>query len=400
MIEKTYKCFVLTVIKLKLLWILAPLLLFAAACSQEPTPPYVEPIAIEADTSTPVPPTATVTVTSSITPTPTNTPTPERFVSVFLGGDEDPLRPERNLIGVRSDVFMIVYMYIPWYEKEPIEITFFSLPRDLWVEVPCSGLNPAFESHDRVNSAYAYGELDCVRETVAANFPYEVNAPIFYTTFDGFIDLIDTMDGITIVPTITHTEWCGNYHGTDGTSGALVRWTEGVTYEMDGQRALCYARGRMGFGPGGLPGDLDRNRRQLELMLAMFEQYPAQIFDSSNLLDMASELIGMWSWADDYVQSDLSFLDTIQYVRDLTPQLQRIRDADLKFVGLRHREQVDFWTTPYYGASVLEPLVDLNEWFPCMPLRGIPDVENHKIHCTEKWLLPEEALWSSREFDD
>ena len=38
----------------------------------------------------------TETSVPTITLTPTPTPEDERYVSVFLGGDEDPLRPERN----------------------------------------------------------------------------------------------------------------------------------------------------------------------------------------------------------------------------------------------------------------------------------------------------------------
>lgn len=378
------------------LLVLSLLLLSVVACSQQ-DPVTIVHLATAGPTQTasPVP---TETPTPTITPTATNTPTPapERFVSVFLGGDEDPLRPERNQYGVRSDVFVIAVMDIPWEGTGlPVEISLIALPRDLWIAVPCSPLDPLLEGHDRVNAAFAYGQAECVRETIAANFPFEVNAPVFYVNFDGFISLIDRMGGLTVTATTTHTEWCGNYHGTDGDEGQWRTWTEGRAYDMDGPQALCYARGRSGFAPDGYPGDLDRNRRALEIMMAMFSQFPNRIFDTENVLDMANELIGVWTWADEYVESDM----TIQHIIDLGPEIPRIRDAELRFIRLQHRVQVEFWTTPLYGASVVVPIVDLYAWTECMLLQGEPDTALQAQICTERTLLPDELRWDKRNFE-
>ena len=110
---------------------------------------------------------------------------------VLLGGDFDALRPERVKFGVRSDVFVIVVIDVPPDDSQPIAITLVNVPRDLWVQVPCSPLDPELEGYDRVNAAWAYGEFDCVKKTVEINFPFVVNSPMVFMDFDGFLAIAD-----------------------------------------------------------------------------------------------------------------------------------------------------------------------------------------------------------------
>lgn len=320
-------------------------------------------------------PTATPTPTATSTPTPTPTPIPDVvYTGVILGTDWDPMRPERVKFGVRSDVF-VIYQFVVRPTVGVIDLDFVSLPRDLWIPVPCSPLDPALNGYDRVNAAYAYGQFDCVTETVELLTGFTVNAPIFKIDMRGFVSLIDKMGGITITPTKTYSDQCGNFQGTEGGDYGRRTWNEGVEYLMDGNLALCYARARM----GAAHGDVDRNRRHLEIIVAMIEQFPEAIFDSDDRLDAIAELIGVWSWASTYVDTDLTLVDIGKFGGYGIDML----NGDIPY--LVHRmpiEALSYWTTPIYGASVLKPKVDVEMWMKC-------SMGNHEglRDCIEEWLL-------------
>ncbi|KKK91415.1 hypothetical protein LCGC14_2713180, partial [marine sediment metagenome] len=227
---------------------LAVAVILLVACSSVPFPDPEEPAfigplqtAIASETL----PAPTATVTPSATVTPTETPIPVfEYTGVIMGGDFDVNRPERNRFGVRSDVFLI-YTFKHWPTfPDRNQLTLISLPRDLWVKVPCSPLDPELEGNDRVNAAWAYGQFDCVKDMVEANFDLTINAPMAFTDFDGFMWVVARLGAVTITPNQTYTDWCGNYHGTDGNSGSFVTWYEGQTYSMGPNEALCYTRGR------------------------------------------------------------------------------------------------------------------------------------------------------------
>lgn len=338
----------------RLLILLLIMALLCSACiaiAEEPPDPLDEFIS----TTTTLPPTITPSNTPEPTVTPTPTPVPDLvYTGVILGTDWDPNRPERVMFGVRADVF-VIYQFRVKQGVGVIDLDFISLPRDLWIPVPCSPLDPALEGYDRINASYAYGGFDCVVDTVEL-LGFEVNAPIFKIEMRGFISLINKMGGIRITPTKTYSDKCGNFQGTEGGDYGWRTWTEGVEYWMDGNHALCYIRAR------GNSNDLDRNRRTLEIIVAMINQFPEKIFDSDNRMDAVNELVGVWSWASAYVDTTMSLGDIVNfggYGIDLM-------NGDIPY--LVHRmplEVVEFWTTPIYRASVLKPKVDVGEWIRC-----------------------------------
>lgn len=337
-----------------LLLIFALLVAGCVAISQQPTDePSLDDFM--ATSTTTLPPTQTQPPpTSTITPTPTEVP-PERLTGVILGSDFDPLRPERVRFGVRSDTF-IIYTALVHEDHGIIDLRFFALPRDLWIQVPCSPLDPSLEGNDRINAAYAYGKFDCVKETMA-ELGLPVNAPIFYTEFRDFIMLIDNLGGLPVTPQQTYTDWCGNFQGTEGI-GKWVTWWEGNEYWMDGLQALCYARARNGASDG----DIDRTRRALEIMMAMMHHYPSVLLDSDNRLDAVSELLGTWQWASQYIETDL----TLQHIYDYGGYAVDINDNNVPMTVHRMTlDEVEFYRTPIYNASVLKPKVDVAAWLQC-----------------------------------
>lgn len=308
-------------------------------------------------------------------PTRTNTPEPEpqRYTTILMGTDWDPRRPERVRFGVRSDVFIIVTWLDHWRDGIT-QVDVISLPRDLWIQVPCSPLDPSLNGNDRVNAAYAYGRFDCVRETVEANFGFEVNVPMFVVQMLGFIEIVDLFEPLIVVPTQTYSDWCGDFQGTEGGHGATILWEEGIPYLMDGNYVLCYVRARA----NAPTGDLDRNRRALEVIDAMSVQYPNQIINDP--LAAVPEILGFWGIIKDNVESDVTISDIFKF----GSMFYDVLEADRRYIRLT-LDEVDFWTTPIYGASVLLPKVNLFYWTECMQQLGPVHLSDGKLVCTETW---------------
>jgi len=314
--------------------------------------------------------------TSTETPVPSPTPIPhDQYTGAILGGDFDVRRPERNRFGVRSDVFLLyVFDHYPT-QPERNQMSLISLPRDLWLDVPCSPLDPVLQGRDRVNAAWAYGGFECVQDMIETNFDLEVNAPKAFTDFDGFMWLVARLGAVQITPNQTYTDWCGNYHGTDGTRGNYITWYEGQTYNMGPNEALCYSRGRKGHPTG----DLDRNRRGLEMAQALGEQYAAYLFDTWDPANVASEFFAFMIDGQRYVNLDVSVFDAVKFagiVGDAAVADRRVIRFTL--------DETEFWTTPVYGASVLRPTVDVRRWIDCMIRRQLPmDIMDGILVCTD-----------------
>src|SRR3972149_3097853 len=340
------------------LWIaFAGLLL--AACASEIAP------AIDGVT-TEIAPTATETPLPTETPTPTITPSPqpERHPAVLMGTDWDSAYPERVQFGERTDVLVLVTWVETW-EGELTDFALISLPRDLWVKVLCSPLDPALEGYDRTNAAYAYGGFPCVRQMVEQNFGLEVDQPMFLVQMRPFMEVIKLFEPLKVTPKETYRDWCGDFLGTDGRGGYKL-WTEGVEYTMDPNQLLCYLRGRQ----GAASGDLDRNRRALEVLAAMARQNPEQMG-------------GIFS---QFISSDVQLSD-IQDLFHLVPQALKQDISSWNTIRFTLME-VNFWRTPLYGASVLVPTVELDGWIHCMLTEEQPDAEILRASCTAQYTAP------------
>ena len=324
----------------------------------------------------PVPPTPT--------PWPTSTPRPTKLVGVLLGADWDPIHPERVTHGIRTDVF-VVYVIDEAYD--PVRLTLIALPRDLWVGIPPSGYCQTAGTLDRINSAWGvYGDpvrsagadpFRCVADVVEWNLGLEVNAPIAYIELRGFVALIDRIGGITVTPTEDYTDFCGDILGTEGDGGEWRTWRAGRSYSLRGNEALCYVRGRRVA-----IGDLDRNRRALEVLQAI----RGTVFET-----LPGYAEGIWTFIEfgrDYI--DLGMGDgggqsaTLAFIVGHLPLALELQEADLRMIRLG-TDQTDFWTTPR-GASVVVPTVNLQPWLVC-----VMATENVK-RCTADHPIPARDL--------
>jgi len=319
-------------------------ILSSCAPKQEPIPTDIfaidtlEPTLVSAQIATKLP---TALATASATPEPTPTPIPKRYTAVLLGEDI-----YGTGTGARTDTFIIL-SYIPHWN----DLLIISVPRDLYVEyggqanILCPPSTPLFR-HDRINRAYAFGSFDCVYAVVEHNFGLVVNSGIAVINFQSFVDVVDKMGGIEIVPEKSCTEWCGSL---DGSEGYLATWREGQKYSMSGTTALCYIRGRMRC------GCIDRDRRAQEMILAMKEQWlDEQPIDT---------LLTLLPFAYGKVRVDLPFdaiVDTIYLVKAIVTE-----DLNIRRVTFKYDQEIIPHTTEY-GASVLVPLVDLKNWTTCL----------------------------------
>ncbi|WP_165006884.1 MULTISPECIES: LCP family protein [unclassified Enterococcus] len=142
----------------------------------------------------------------------------------------------------RADTIMVLQLDGPSHKPKLI-----SFMRDSFVTIPGVGQN-------KINSAYAYGGADLVRQTLSENFGIDCQyyAKVDFHSFEKVIDAL-FMNGVKI-----DAEKDLNLDGVDIKKG---------TQRMDGHVLLQYARFRMDE-----EGDFGRVRRQQQVMNAIFSQ--------------------------------------------------------------------------------------------------------------------------------
>jgi LCP family protein required for cell wall assembly len=142
----------------------------------------------------------------------------------------------------RADTIMLLYL-----DPDNSRASLLSIPRDTLVEIPQNG-------QDKINAAYSIGGEELMIETVSRFLDAKINHFVAID-FDGFIKLIDEMDGVEITidrPLI------------DPKSGA--NFSAGV-HNFTGEQALAYTRSRSTE-----LGDIGRIQRQQHLFFEMVRQ--------------------------------------------------------------------------------------------------------------------------------
>ncbi|HEX6594194.1 MAG TPA: LCP family protein [Bacillota bacterium] len=186
-----------------------------------------------------------------------------------LGRDKSDLRD--STVSIRKDPVSILLMGIEDYETDGdhgrtdtlIVATFspnderlklLSIPRDTFVTIA------GRHTQDKINHAYAFGGKYMTIKTIE-NF---LEIPIdYYATvdFDGFIDIIDILGGITVdVPFDFEQK-------TMAPNSRVLQFYEGPM-ELDGEHALAFARMRK----ADPRGDIGRNERQQEVIKAIIDK--------------------------------------------------------------------------------------------------------------------------------
>lgn len=297
-----------------------------------PTPlPTNTPRATAIPTNTPRPsatpvPSATftpsLTYTPSQSPTPSITPTPTYVIEGTYTPpvltpvveipprvplmEDDPEIVNIALLGSdttqgggigRTDVIILVSV-----NKREGTAAMWHLPRDLFVYIPNHTM-------DRINLAFAYGARstydgtgwDLFKETVLYNFGIELD---FYArvNFDDFMTIVEKLGGVNISVDCAITDWRLIDPELDPT---LEENWEYYTLPIGRQTlepymALWYARSRV------TTSDLDRGRRQMDLLRAMWYQAREQ-----NLFSQVTEL---WPEAVETVDTNMTLSDVLGFV--------------------------------------------------------------------------------------
>ncbi len=256
---------------------------------------------------------------------------------ILLGTDED-LQP--NEPSVRTDTMVIVSI-----NRTAGSVAMLSLPRDLYVCVPQLGMQ-------RLNVAYGWGEsvgwspgggFGLLQETILYNFGIPIH---FYAkvSFNGFKALIDALGGVSLAvdcPLVDQLRFTGQYDAQSTPIYAPYTLDVGY-YRMDGSLALWYARARQRL------SDFDRNRRQQQLLRAMWREARAQ-----GILQRAPEL---WGQASQLLETNLGLPDVI----GLLPIALNLAPENIRSFQLIKGRETDAWRTPY-GEDVQIPIEGMFE---------------------------------------
>lgn len=211
---------------------------------------------------------------------PTNE-TGEALTLLLLGSDRRP--GER--FPSRTDA-IVVMRVDPAHQR----VAMISLPRDLVVEIPGYG-------YGRINSTNVYGETSAqpgggialTRHTVAnlLNIPIDY---VIWVQFEGFIDVVDTIGGITIE---VEQELYDPQFPTMDYGYTVAHFLPGQQH-MDGERALMYARLRHP------DSDFARMRRQQQVMLAILAHLRQQ-----HIVQQVETMADLTTALRDDIQTDL-----------------------------------------------------------------------------------------------
>jgi LCP family protein required for cell wall assembly len=175
------------------------------------------------------------------------------------------------------------------------EIDMFSIPRDLYLEIPGFGYN-------KINAAYSLGKnydsagggIETLEDTVTK----VVGQPVDYYVkidFDGFVEAVDLLGGVDVVV----EKDIYDYLYPDGYGGYQIFALTAGPQHLDGETALMYARSRQ------TTSDFDRARRQQQIMWAMKDAFLSKgLVEGGKILiqmiDVVSEHLEtnfkIWEW--------------------------------------------------------------------------------------------------------
>lgn len=141
----------------------------------------------------------------------------------------------------RSDTMIVLSL-----NPKTDAIKMVSIPRDTYVNIPGKG-------QDKINHAYAFGDVELSLQTVEENF----HIPIHYyasVNMEGFKQGIDALGGVTV-----HNDTAFSQGGSKFRKGEV---------QLNGEQALDYIRMRK----NDPRGDLGRNERQREVIMAAMDK--------------------------------------------------------------------------------------------------------------------------------
>jgi LCP family protein required for cell wall assembly len=190
------------------------------------------------------------------------------------------------------------------YDTKTKAVAMFSLPRDLYVQIPGNG-------YKKINEAHAYGESNkstdggpaVARETVQK----VVDQTIHYyvrVDFSGLLELVDALGGVTVD---VENTFCDYAYPTERKGDTSKVCFDKGKQNMNGTKALQYSRSRHALGVEG--SDFARSKRQQRLLVAIKEK----AFSSSTLMN-PKKLLDIVTTLGDHIKTDASMSDMTRVI--------------------------------------------------------------------------------------
>jgi len=170
----------------------------------------------------------------------------------------------------RSDAMILVTIN---KKKGTIQLT--SFMRDLYVQIPGY-------SDNRINASYAFGGMELLNKTIAADFGIQIDGNI-EVDFSGFQTAIDLIDGIDMELTQAEADYL-NKSGNWDVSDSANAWSlvAGVNH-LNGEQALAFSRIRY-IGNS----DYERTDRQRRVLMTAFSKMKSS--DIGTILNLIDEV--------------------------------------------------------------------------------------------------------------
>ena len=260
----------------------------------------------------------------------------------FTGPEMDPedvslpmadiIATSENLVNVlligadyqSGDIARSDSMILCTFNKTKNTITMTSFLRDLYVYIPGYGSM-------RINTAYALGGMDLLKETLEYNFGVEVDGAV-EIDFSHFKKLIDLLGGVELDVNPAEADFINLKNKDRLKSGVQV---------LNGAQALWYSRFR-----GDATGDFGRTDRQREVLSVLIEEYRSVSF--TELVSMLDDILPM-------VTTNMEKTEILSYVSGLFPMLMEAEIGTQRIPA-----EGGYYMTRIDGKSVLVPDIEFN----------------------------------------
>lgn len=189
--------------------------------------------------------------------------------NILLVGQD--IRDKQEQSRGNTDVMMLISI-----NSKTKKVTMTSFMRDMYLSIP--NFYP-----DRINSAYAKGDIDLLEETIEQNFAINIDRYVL-VDFASFIDIVDAVGGVEIQISTKQAKamWepMGEQNNLLGKKFTADFLQKGGTYNMNGNQALGYARIRY------IDSDFNRTARQRKVMEKIAEKASdLSLLELKDLLD-------------------------------------------------------------------------------------------------------------------
>lgn len=215
------------------------------------------------------------------------------IVNILIVGND-----ARNDKAYKNDVGLTDTMIIGTMDLKHKALKLTSLMRDSYVEIPGHGCN-------KLNSAYSFGGIQLLYETIATNFNIKLDGYV-EVGLSAFVDIVDAVDGVEIEVTESEAEYLNS---TNYIRKRADRNVKVGKQTLNGQQALGYCRIRKkGTTANGLRDDYGRTWRQRTVI--------AGVFSKVKSLPM-TDWVGIANKVLKHVKTDLDNDQILGYMTDV-----------------------------------------------------------------------------------